>query len=408
MIYLILEWTCTAIALAAFLYRLITVPGRRVDPALAALTVYFFGSFFSFIIGLDPVAPFAARLLGYRNIAVILSHGAVLLLTAAQLVVLRYWARPPAQAKREARRVVAGYAVATIALVTMFMALLPLERQSDSENLSLLNMGNDAYASYLVIYTIVIGVGQVVTLRASWAFARLTTGPWLRFSMRTVAVGAVLILGYCGMRILQVICVQTGVDISAWNPVQWLAGDIGSLLELVGWTAPGWGPAVTRAGRWLGDYQRYQRLRPLWVAMHLATPDIALDQPRSRLVELLTLRDLDYRLYRRVIEILDGQRALRPYVDARVDEAIRERVAAAGTEAGEPLVEALWLRAALRAKAEDHRVRSGPGVSVTARHPEDLAGEIDRLVAVAGEFQRSADLAATLPLGRAEQVRDGG
>ncbi|GIJ45068.1 hypothetical protein Val02_19540 [Virgisporangium aliadipatigenens] len=373
MVYQVLEWTCTVIAFAAFAYRLGTLPGNHRDPTHAALCVYFFGSFFSFVIGLDAVSPHVADLFHYRNVTIILSHAAVVVLTAAQLVVLTYWALPPERARHRARLLVAGFAVALAVLVTMFLVSFPMERQGTSATSSLLNLRNSGYALYVALYTVLIAAGQVVTVRVSWRFAGTATQPWLRRSMRTVAVGGVFILGYCGMRLFQVAATQLKYDVTAYNPVQWFLGDVGSLLELLGWTAPGWGPALAALPRWVRAYRRYHQLRPLWEALHRATPDIVLGGPRSRVADAVP-GDLGFRLYRRVIEILDGQRALRPYLAPPVD-------------ANGPTAEAQWVREALKAKASGRPPVSAPAPA-PGEYPEDLAGETDRLVAVARAFQR--------------------
>jgi hypothetical protein len=375
MLYQVLEWTCTVIAFAAFLYRLVTLPGRRGDPTHLALCVYFFGSFFSFVIGLDAVSPHVAALFHYRNVTIIMSHAAVLVLTAAQLVVLTHWVLPAERARRRARWLVLGFAGALAALMILFLVTLPMERQGTSATSSLLNMRNPAYALYVTLFTVLVAAGQVVTVRVSWRFAGTAAQRWLRRSMRTVAVGAVLILGYCVMRLIQVAATRAQFDVSAWNPVQWLLGDVGSLLELLGWTAPGWGPALAALPRWARAYRRYHQLRPLWVALHRATPDIALGRPRSRVADAVP-GDLGFRLYRRVIEILDGQRALRPYLAPPVD-------------GNGPVAEARWVREALDAKASGRTPVAEP-VPAPGAYPDDLAGETDRLVAVAKAFREPA------------------
>jgi hypothetical protein len=376
MIYGILEWTCTIAALAAFGYRLATLPGSaaggrgRVDPALVALTVYFLGSFLSFFVGLDAISPHIAGLFHTTNITIILSHGAVIVLTAAQQVVLIYWAHPPESARPRAVRWIAAYGVVLAALVTMFVLILPGRRHGTSETSSLLNMANPAFAAYLVVFTAAAGIGQVITLRMSWTYRRIAGRAWLRRSMWLVVAGAALILVYCAMRLAEIVGTRAGVDMTPANPVQWLAGDVGSLLELLGWTAPGWGPLLGAAGVWIANYARYQRLRPLWLAMHRATPDIALDAPRSRLADLVLVRKLGYRLYRRVIEIMDGERALRPYLDSEAPATATATATATG--------DADRLRAALL------RVGHG-GAGATG---ESLAQETRRLVALAKAYRR--------------------
>lgn len=379
MLYQILEWTCTVIALAAFGYRLVTLPGRRDTLTHAALCVYFFASFASFAVGLDAVSPYVAEAFHYRNVTIILSHAAVVVLTAAQLVVLVCWTSPAEQTRRRAGRLVAGFAVALAVLVTVFAIALPLERHGTSATSSLLNLSNPAYAGYTVLFISLVAVGQVATVTVSWRFARIAADPWLRRSMRAVAVGAVLILVYCVMRLAQAGCTQAGIDITAWNPVQWLAGDVGSLLELLGWTAPGWGPALTAVPRWIRDHRRYHQLRPLWEALHRATPDIVLGGTPSRMADAVP-GDIGFRLYRRVIEILDGQRALRPYLSPPEAD---------GSGRIGPTAEARWLHEALRAKADGRPPEVGLPASASGEYPDDLAGEAERLVAVAKAFHRT-------------------
>lgn len=393
MIYAVLEWTCTIAALIAFLYRWITLSGANRDPAQIALTVYFLGSFLSFAVGLDLVAPHIEAFFHLKNITIILSHAAVIVLTAAQQAVLIYWTYPPEKARPRAIRRVGAYGLVLAVLVTMFFLILPANRHGTSETSSLLNLSNKAYAAYLILFTVTAAVGQVITLRMSWTYSRISNRAWLRRSMYTVAVGAILILVYCVLRLAEVVGTNVGVDMTPWNPTQWLAGDVGSLLQLLGWTAPGWGPLLSAAGLWIVSYVRYQRLRALWLAMHTATPEIALNAPRSRLADLILVRDLNYRLYRRVIEIMDGQRSLRPYLSPAIAESINGYSDRAGV-ANDQTREAVTLHAALNAKAYGGLTPTDP-VSTPARSPdESLDDEIKRMVALARAFRQSTTLAA--------------
>lgn len=198
-------------------------------------------------------------------------------------------------------------------MITAFFLILPGQGQGTSETSSLLNLHNPYYAAYLALFVTTAAVGQIATLRGSLCYAKVAQDLWLRRSMWTVAAGALLILTYCILRWIQILGVQAGGDMTSWNPVQWMAGDTGSLLELLGWTAPGWGPWLSARGQWIRKIHYYHRLHPLWFALYDAAPEIALHPPRSRLADVIWPGDIDYRLYRRLIEILDGQLALRAY-----------------------------------------------------------------------------------------------
>jgi hypothetical protein len=397
MIYEYLEWTCTLVGLIAFLHRMIYAFPNKTDPAAIALSIYFLSSFLSFAVGLDAITPYFA-VFDFRNITIILSHASVIILTVAQQVVLMYWAHPPDLARRQARKRIIAYSIALALLITIFLLILPEQRQGTSETSSLLNLHNPHYALYLVLFVTATAIGQMVALRGSLQYAKVAHSRWLRCSMWTVTVGAMLILVYSTMRLTQIVGVQMGVNMAPWNPAQWISGDIGSLLELLGLTAPGWGPWLSTRHRWIRNIHYFHRLRPLWAALYEAAPEIALHAPRSRIADLMILWDIDYRLYRRLIEIFDGELVLRPHFDPAVAEAAVRRAHQSGST-GDRLratVEAIQLHAALHAKANDMHRPSNSEISKISNLSYDLADETKRLVLVSDAFVSSVVMADTI------------
>ncbi|MFC6881479.1 MULTISPECIES: MAB_1171c family putative transporter [Actinomadura] len=374
-------------ALMALLYTLPRLVRHPTEVAVVAVCVYFASSFLSFFLGLDFVWPSIADLFGYRNITTILIHCTVVVLTAAQQVVLINWSYPLDVARTKARKRVASFGAMLILLVAMFVFALP-PRRHDAETASLLNMENSRYVTYLCVYIGVVAVGQIITMRLSVHYAGIVGRAWLRRGMWIVVTGAGFILVYCAMRYVEIIGVQSGADMTRWDPLQWLAGDVGSLLELVGWTIPGWGPWLSHVHRWTGDYRAYRQLYPLWTALYEAAPMIAKEPPGSRLASLLPPRDLEHRLYRRVIEILDGQLALRPYLHPGDVEDARRRARESGLEEKrcQAIAEAFQLCAALRAKA-DGLAAAAPADTLFAT-PGDLPDQVQWLTMVAEEFGR--------------------
>jgi hypothetical protein len=395
-VYSTLEWICTLVALDAFLYRMLGPFANKTEPAAIALAVYFLGSFFSFAVGLDVISPYIAQLFGFENITIILSHVSVVVLTTAQQVVLIYWAYPPELARRRALKRIIIFGVLLIILITSFFLILPARRAGTSETSSLLNLSNPYYAAYLGFFAVAVAVGQVATLQGSLRYAKAAHRPWLRYGIWTVALGAALILIYCSARCIQIVGVMAGVNISPWNPVQWLAGDLGSLLELLGWTAPGWGPWLSARHQWVKKVHYYHRLRPLWVAMYKGAPEIVLHPPPSWLADLIWPGHIDYRLYRRLIEILDGQLALRPYFDPVVAEAAVRQIkdSCFAEDQTDATVLAIQLHAALWAKAENAH-----GSRRTARANNltgNLLDDTKKFVMVADAFTSSIGMARTI------------
>ncbi|CAL9506128.1 hypothetical protein SUDANB106_03564 [Streptomyces sp. enrichment culture] len=384
MIYDALSHLCALVGLAAFCYKLPELLRRRGDPALWALETYFLCSGLSFLIDLNWLRDDVSRLFGYPNLTTLMTQAAVVVLTAAQQVVLVHWSRPPERAAVLARRRVLAFSAALAVLVVLFFVVEPYRQTASAEGTLLRNMQDPGYAGYLLLYITVCAVGQVGAVRLSYRYARIARRTWLRAGMWTVTAGASLILVYCAIRYTQIAGTQLGHDMSAWEPAYWLAGSVGALLQVFGWTVPSWGPALS--GR-LRGYRSYLRLRPLWWALYEAVPAIALEPPPGRPLDLLPPADLDYRLHRRVIEILDGYHALGPHLPR-------------GAEQGSPADEARLLRAALDARAGDPAA-APPSLPAAPPPPAerrgdsgDFAQEVAWLSEVARAFAR---LPANLP-----------
>ncbi|MDF9816918.1 MAB_1171c family putative transporter [Streptomyces sp. SPB162] len=116
----------------------------------------------------------------------------------------------------------------------------------------------------------------------------------------------------------------------------------------------------TPAG-WLRAWHGYRRIGPLWTAMHAALPETSLTGPALRLGFMLPL-GARFALYRRIIEIRDGQLALRPYFHPEVAAWTAEAEGSgldAASERLAPIVEAATIAAALEAARSGRR--STPG-----------------------------------------------
>ncbi|MFF4493805.1 MAB_1171c family putative transporter [Streptomyces sp. NPDC001546] len=387
MIYAILAWVCAFVGLAAFAYRLPDLLRRRHDVALWALCTYFLCSGISFLVDLDALRLHISAFFGLPNITSLITQAAVVVLTAAQQVVLVYWSSPPAEARRMARRRVLGFGAALAVLVVSSFAVGPVAHSETATSTILLSIQHGGYAVYMSFYLLICAVGQFETVRLSLRFTTMANRQWLKVGMRTVTVGASMILVYCVTRGVQIAGTRMDFDGSALDPVQWTAGSVGALLQIAGWTIPSWGIRITRARGWIRSYRSWRRLRPLWWALYQASPDIALDPPRSWLRDLVPPRDPHYRLYRRVIEIRDGQLILRTSLSLE-DFSRVARSLELPEDPTSPLGEALQLRAVLSRPAEERAERADAS-EIPARPPyEDFRDEVEWLSQVASSFQQ--------------------
>jgi len=147
---------------------------------------------------------------------------------------------------------------------------------------------------------------------------------------------------------------------------------VANLLVLIGFVLPG---ARVRwvAGRvWWRHLRDYHRLRPLWTMLHEAFPEDALSRaPASAWRDTLSLRAVNRRFYRRVIECRDG-----------LVRASGRLPAGAPTD---PAAIADWLRAALRTTPSEDDIVAAHPIAVPA--DGGLEADVRELVALSRELR---------------------
>ncbi|WP_267244892.1 MAB_1171c family putative transporter [Streptomyces sp. PR69] len=349
----ILHPICLALAVTGFL--LLCWPPRhlRQDRALAALAGVYGFSALSFLVSLEPVWRLLDDITGRPSTGILGAFGSVVALLALQPVVLAYWALPPEQARKRARLCLAAGAVVILALAVLFFQLTPAGR-STPQGFTANYLHTGAYQAYLTLYIVAYTIGETVLAVGCWTAARRTDQVWVARGLRVVGVGAVLTFGYSGVRLAGVgssLLDLTPPSAAAEN-FAWICADGGTTLTLAGFFIPTLAVhAVPQTRAWLRAHRDYRRLAPLWKAVHHAMPTIALQPSRADAVTGLRVWDITWRLYRRAVEIRDGQWALQQHLDESVRSAAEQRRRAAGLTGVElaDAVTADQLRAALAA-----------------------------------------------------------
>ncbi|MFE2284389.1 MAB_1171c family putative transporter [Streptomyces sp. NPDC059443] len=343
----LLSWACAIVSLAAFAYKLPKLRINAQSVTLFALCVYFLFNAVAYWVDLDMIRDQLVKAFNYPNITVIIVQASVVVLTAAQQVSIVSLTLPPERAKRAARRQVIGFGIALAILIALFAAIHPGKVSSAQETVYL-NIADGNYALYMSYYLAICAIGRFQTVLFSFRYARTIRDFWLRLGMWCVAGGSALILVYCAVRYWQILALHTDfVGSAPWKFLFWLISDIGTLLQMLGWTVPSWGPKLGAVRPWITHYRAYRRLGPLWRAVARAAPEIPLEPARHRVLDWIPPRGLEYRLYRRVIEIRDGQLVL-----ARMADPIAiHRMEQARKMEHEAVVEAALLKSALRGAA---------------------------------------------------------
>jgi hypothetical protein len=386
---------CAVLAWLAACYELPRLR-RQKDASLLALCAGFVLLAAGFTIATPTIYLHIDRLVGYPNISALLSEGCALIFAAALQVMLLLWLYPREDASARIWPRSLAFAVVLAAMVILF--LLAPRAPENPADFAASNARQPYFAAYLLLYMAAFMMMQIEVIRLCARCAGNCGRPWLRRGLRTATAGAAFALIYSLARTADVTGALAGLDARMWEPIARVGVGVGDILYLIGWTMPSWGPRLSAAWAWIVNYRAYRQLYPLWAALYMLAPQIALDPPRTRIGDILNTLDLHFRLHRRVIEIQDGILALRPHLAT----AVADQPAATGAlhaTAGppghvEPAIAASQLRNALHAKASN-----APPPTVEASFPvpggqDGFDGEMNWLVALARAFSRSAPAAA--------------
>ena len=283
--------------------------------------------------------------------------------------------------------------VATIAMMALlfFRASVPVEAPMDFQ-------ARYSAAPYTAEYRLVllayIGILIVQIFLRSLRNGRVIGSipqSYLRLQARVQTIGWGLGVAYasleCGYIALAVVGIVSPHAYPTTLAYTLFAGGCGALLS----------GGLLGAYHWGGQYRTYRLLYPLWRDLYHATPGIALDPPHSVRADMLTLRNLDLRLYRRVTEIRDGVVALHRYTDAAMRVRARAFCCAICTseENASACTDAIVWAAAIEAKRRGERVLIPVGAT-PMRTDMDLDAEVRHLEWVVRAYRNRAGCARML------------
>jgi len=282
--------------------------------------------------------------------------------------------------------------LATVALTVLFV-LAPIPAEAPSITAAYGHLPE--IAAYWIVTIAYFGITLAALARLSLRYAGRVRRPSLRIGLQVLGAGVALGVAYSLSKLAELVAAQlpnadAAQNMAATTGHALLA--VGALTMSVGLLIPALGPRLRAVERAARTYLALRQLRPLWETLWRATPDILLDPPPARWRDLLAFRQLESRLYRRVIEIEDGLLALRPYV---TDDVAQEALAAASgarlvARDRDATVDACCLAAAVAAK----RSGRGPTAAVASRTTgtrgaADLASEVQLLRQLARVLGRS-------------------
>jgi hypothetical protein len=346
--------TCAAVSWTAAGFKVAALRRDPRDPALWALTASILLPAAGFTMAAPVIYPHVSAAFGIPNFATLLVYCCIVGYSVSALIMLLLWHLPAAQARRRALGLLYFYGLVLVALVPLFMnSGATTDRPADFD---VVYGPRPVGGSFLLVYVGAFAVGLTAAAVRGFQFAarvaRSGGHPWLRRGLRLVASGSIVALGYCLGKAAFVLAAWSGVMLPAVSKLATLCACVGAMIITTGFTIPSWGPRLSAATTWIGRVRAYRRLQPLWQTMYDAVPDIALEPSDTRAGDL-ALRDLEFRLYRRLIEIRDGRLALAAYMPA-IDDSQAEQLARQHRLPVDPVREALQIRVAA------HHVRETP------------------------------------------------
>lgn len=342
----VLLWACTAYRVMLLVRR----PSRSFGNAAVCLALFFLA--LGFTVGLPPL---------YLRIPVLAEGASLVRLVQHGLIVISlFWLNVfvAHSGARSRTGIVARAATAFVVLVSMIVLFRLADPGNDAEDFVGAYAKAPFVTEYLLVYLGYMAFVLVDVFRLTRQFAGGAADGPMRFALRLWSVASLIGFAYAAHKAAYALAARLDLQPPWWEgAVSTSLGGLVLVFFVVGLTAYLWGPRIVRASERRRQHLRYRELLPLWQACYDVMPEIVLVPPEERV-------PIDLRVYRCVIEILDGRLALRAYWDTRI--ASRDGEAAA-------------LAAALRAKARDEPVAAGP-VSLPAL-------DVEGLTALAREFR---------------------
>ncbi len=361
----------------AFLYKLCQIRRGRRDVVYRALIVTLALQCATFTMG--AVALAFPVFLGVRNLGILVLHLSAVGLCVSARIVLLLWAAPLAKVRARIRYwIVTGIALGAVLAVLFFAAGAPRLPATALD----VGSSNAVIVTYLLVFIVSQAIPCVLICRQCLPYARITPNPWLRRALRLLAASAVVLLLYCVARTVNILSPLLGIAIDSWQLAASVASAVGIVLLSLSLTMPSWGAHLSRLRHWVDDYRSYRALYPLWRSLYESSPGIALEPPAA------SVGDMEYRLHRRVIEIRDAWRILRPYM-SQPDAVAQIRTAGgAGDEARQAAIEAMRIKRAIRAKESGGPVAVRQANGTSDHDSTSFPAEISWLTRVSEAYAR--------------------
>ncbi|MGI5135067.1 MULTISPECIES: MAB_1171c family putative transporter [unclassified Streptomyces] len=307
---------------------------------------------------------------GITNVSAPLVYCLLSAFSASCLVLVVNWrGGPPEETRRTTRRIVAGYGVVVLALITLFaLGHAPVERLVDFDTYY---ARTPFMREMIVLYLAALTVAGVAMnfMCGRWA---LQVRGWLRAGLLIIVTGYLFNLAYLTTKFAAVIARWNGHDLD------YLSSDAAPVLASAGAQISAVGFCLPLACRRVGDswnaWSTYRRLGPLWRELRPVSAH------GGRGVRISWWSPVDLQVTQRESDIHDGMLSLYPYFDSEVRSRAYDAAVAAGSDPVQARAEAdaAMVAVAVRARTADPEGRvissagSNDAPAASPEAPRDL------------------------------------
>ena len=337
----------------------------------------------TFTVALPPVL---SRLEQATGVLAIWYTGLIVVGCPIELLTFLAWTHPPSIAWRRIRPqfVLSGITLAAMAILDIRGAAgtrrLDIAAHAQAPELLYGTVGyvRDAMLLYLGYLAVSAGYSAHLTWQQASVADRRWLGRGLRVIATSCAMAVVMSLGF----IIMFVGLRWHAPVTQIEAAATAVAGAGMLTAAVGVTMPTW-------GLWVDRYLAYHRLFPLWLATYLTFPTLILNPPAIVWLNRWLPWNINFRLYRRVVEIRDGWLALRPYISQQTVEHARHLAELSGLTGVDlhAAVAAHTLAIALHDKALG-RTAAHDQSPTTEYGGEELTDEVEWLLKVTSAFTR--------------------
>ncbi|MGO3325777.1 MAB_1171c family putative transporter [Gordonia sp. (in: high G+C Gram-positive bacteria)] len=283
------------------LYCLSWQRDRPRDPAITAILAAFIARGIASLAGAPHVYHAVNHFSSTTNLARLLINSTMIVWSALILTAVAHWSLRPERARTVIRycRLIVLAALAISVTLWSVLSVPETARGFSDEHAG----DSGAAAALMLVYHLMVAAALIAVALCCIRFARLTRLTVFRVAMATTATGACCYLSFTVHRAVSIAGDRVGLDLlHSWPVASPMMTGTGTVLMMIGLTMPMVVPEIVRVRTKWRARRLYRRLEPLWLDLR---PFVSTTHTPGT-----GIRDVNYLVYRRMVDIRDGLLAL--------------------------------------------------------------------------------------------------